>query len=192
MGADRWVLNIARCFVRLKPRQNAWPMIGRTRKTVAPTLPAPSFLWRAAPTHTNNMSLADVKWIDLPHVRDERGVLTAIEAGRDVPFEIRRVFFLHSVSGARGGHAHRATRQLLVPVAGAFRVEVADGHGSATYDMTDPHRGLYVPALTWIRLDHFSRDAVCLVLSDTHFGDAEYIRDWQAFVDESRAPRVAS
>ncbi|HTJ24117.1 MAG TPA: FdtA/QdtA family cupin domain-containing protein [Gemmatimonadaceae bacterium] len=138
------------------------------------------------------MSLADVKWIDLPHVRDERGELTAIESGLDVPFEIRRVFFLHSVSGVRGGHAHRAARQVVVPVAGRFRVEVADGHGSATFEMADPHRGLYVPALTWIRLDHFSGDAVCLVLSDTHFGDAEYIRDWDAFMDASGTPRVAS
>jgi dTDP-4-dehydrorhamnose 3,5-epimerase-like enzyme len=138
------------------------------------------------------MSLADARWIELPHVRDERGVLAAIESGLDVPFEIRRVFFLHSVRGVRGGHAHRTARQLVVPVAGTFRVEVADGRGSATYEMADPHRGLYVPALIWIRLDRFSPDAVCLVLSDTHFGDAEYIRDWDTFVNESRSPRVAS
>ena len=138
------------------------------------------------------MSLSDVRWIELPHAHDERGVLAAIESGLDVPFEIRRVFFLHSVRGVRGGHAHRTTRQLVVPVAGTFRVEVADGHGSATYEMMDPHRGLYVPALTWIRLDRFSPNAVCLVLSDTHYGDAEYIRDWDAFIDESRSPRVAS
>ena len=138
------------------------------------------------------MSLVDVTWIELPHVRDERGVLAAIEAHLDVPFEIRRVFFLHSIRGVRGGHAHRATRQLLVPVAGTFRVELADGCDSATYDMTDPHRGLYVPALTWIRLADFSPEAVCLVLADTHFGDAEYIRDWDVFVRETRAPRIAS
>lgn len=138
------------------------------------------------------MSLDDVKWIDLPHVRDDRGVLTAIEAVRDVPFEIRRVFFLHSVRGARGGHAHRATRQLLVPVAGTFRIEIADGLGSRTFLMTDPQRGLYLPALTWIRLDDFSADAVCLVLSDTHFEDADYIRDWESFVDETRSANADS
>lgn len=143
-------------------------------------------------THTGHMSLANVAWIELSHVRDERGVLAAIEACLDVPFEIRRVFFLHSVRGDRGGHAHRATRQLLVPVSGSFRVEVADGHASAVYEMTDPHRGLYVPALTWIHLADFSPDAVCLVLADTHFGDAEYIRDWGSFVRENRAPRSAT
>ena len=138
------------------------------------------------------MSLADVKWIDLPYVVDERGVLTAIEAGLHAPFEIRRVFFLHSVHGARGGHAHRAARQLIIPVAGRFRIAAADGHVSETYHMIDPHRGLYVPAMTWIRLDDFSHDAVCLVLSDSHFDDAEYIRDWESFVGETRSAKVAS
>ena len=138
------------------------------------------------------MSLADVKWIELPYVVDERGVLTAIEAGLHAPFEIRRVFFLHSVRGARGGHAHRAARQLIIPAAGRFRIEAADGHASETYQMIDPHRGLYVPALTWIRLDDFSDDAVCLVLSDTRFDETEYIRDWESFVGETRSAKVAS
>ena len=67
------------------------------------------------------------RWITLPYTPDHRGVLTSIESGLDVPFEIRRVFFMREVRGERGGHAHRVTHQLLVPVAGSFRVEVSDG-----------------------------------------------------------------
>ena len=124
----------------------------------------------------------DVRWIDLPNVRDERGVLTAIEGGLEIPFDIRRVFFLHDVRGERGGHAHRATRQLIVPVAGAFNVEVCDGAGAVTHIMRDPHRALYVPPLLWVRLYDFVPGAVCLVLADVRFADSEYLRDWDEFV----------
>ena len=138
------------------------------------------------------MSIAEVKWVELPNVDDDRGSLTSIEAGRQVPFEIRRVFYVYNVRGERGGHAHRSTRQLLIPVAGRFCVELADGRTSAKYAMNDPHRGLYVPALTWIRLSSFTPDAVCLVLADSLYGEVEYIRDWEAFVAMSRGDRAAS
>ena len=117
-------------------------------------------------------------------------MLTSIEAGCQVPFEIRRVFYLHSVRGVRGGHAHRSTRQLLVSVAGRFCVELADGTTSTRYAMNGPYRGLFVPPVTWIRLARFSSDAVCLVLADTHFADVDYIRDWDAFVALSRGERA--
>jgi hypothetical protein len=137
------------------------------------------------------MSLCDVRWIDLPHVPDERGVLTSIESGLDVPFEIRRIFFMRDVRGERGGHAHRATRQLLVPIAGSFRVEVSDGSETAAYVLDDPHRALYLPPMSWARLTDFESHAICLVLADTHYADASYIRDWDEFVAMSRRARAA-
>jgi dTDP-4-dehydrorhamnose 3,5-epimerase-like enzyme len=135
------------------------------------------------------MDITEVRWIELPNVEDDRGVLTAIQAGRDVPFEFRRVFFLHGVKASRGGHAHRTSRQFLVPVAGRFRVSVADAGRSATYELCDPHRGLFVPPMIWVDLDQFSADAVCLVLTDTPFDEAEYLRDWNAFLDAARTGR---
>ena len=128
------------------------------------------------------MSGRQITWIDLPHAADDRGVLTAIEAGRDVPFQIRRVFFLHDVRGARGGHAHRATRQLLVPVTGSFSVEASDGAESVTYQLNDPDRALYLPPMIWARLTDFTPGAVCLVLADTPYADSRYIREWDEFV----------
>jgi hypothetical protein len=136
------------------------------------------------------MSLCDVRWIDLPYVPDERGVLTSIESGLDLPFEIRRVFFIRDVRGARGGHAHRTTHQLLVPVAGTFSVEVSDGSDSATHCMNDPHRGLFLPPMTWVRLSDFTPDAICLVLADTLYADVSYIRDWNEFVAMSQSARA--
>src|SRR4051812_35159218 len=112
------------------------------------------------------MNFTEVQWIELPSIEDDRGVLTAMEAGRDVPLEFRRIFFLHGVTGSRGGHAHRTSRQLLVPVSGRFRVTASDGDRSNTFELIDPHRGLYVPPMTWVDLDQFTPDAVCLVVTD--------------------------
>lgn len=138
------------------------------------------------------MRVSEVRWINLPNVEDDRGVLTAVEGGRDLPFDVRRVFFLHGVKASRGGHAHRKSRQFLVPVAGHFEVKVSDGDHSTVYDLRDPHRGLYVPPMLWVDLDHFSRGAVCLVLTDTPYDEAEYLRDWNAFVETARSARPST
>ena len=127
-------------------------------------------------------SLSKVRWIDLPHVPDARGVLTSVESGRDIPFEIRRVFFMHGVSSDRGGHAHRLTQQLLLAAAGEFNVDISDGRRSANYRLDDPNRGLHLPPLTWVRLYDFTPGAVCLVLTDTHYAESGYIRRWEDFL----------
>jgi hypothetical protein len=128
------------------------------------------------------MGLREVRWIDLPHVPDERGVLTSIESGLDIPFDIRRIFFMHAIRGDRGGHAHRVTRQLLLPVAGEFKLHVSDGFESGTYHVADPNRALYLPPMSWVRLYDFALNAVCLVLADTHYVDDTYIHDWDEFL----------
>jgi hypothetical protein len=134
------------------------------------------------------MSLNQLKWIELPRFADARGILTSLDV---VPFDVHNVFFLHAVVSERGGHAHRKTRQLLVPVAGSFSVHASDGCDSTEYDLADPSRALYVPSMLWLRLRNFSSSAVCLVLTDAPHDDADYVRDWDAFVALSRAERVA-
>src|SRR4051812_13378468 len=101
-----------------------------------------------------------VRWIALPRVQDARGTLGAIETGRDIPFPIKRVFYVHGVQGERGGHAHAATRQFIVPVAGSFAIEASDGAVSTVHVLDDAHRGLYVPPMIWLRLYDFSPSAV--------------------------------
>lgn len=128
------------------------------------------------------MSLGEVRWIDLPHALDERGVLTSIEGGIDVPFDIRRLFFMHGIRAERGGHAHRFTRQLVLPIAGELSVDLSDGHNSASFRLTDPNRGLYMPPMTWVRLYDFALGAVCLVLADTHYDRSASIRRWEDFL----------
>ena len=130
--------------------------------------------------------LDQVRWIDLPSSEDERGVLTAVEAGLDVPFEIRRVFFMHHVSADRGGHAHRETDQLVVAAAGSFEVGLFDGERSASYDLDSPGRGLYVPRMLLVDLKRFSAGAVCLVLASTHYDMSRSLRSREEFLSAVR------
>jgi hypothetical protein len=140
------------------------------------------------PIDAAGMSLNQLRWIDLPRFADARGILTSLEV---VPFDVRNVFFLHSVVSERGGHAHRRMRQFIVPVAGSFRVRASDGRDSVEYDLSGPGRALYIPPMHWLRLHDFTPSAVCLVLTDAPHDDADYVRDWNEFLTLSRTERIA-
>ena len=130
------------------------------------------------------MSLADVRWIELPHAVDERGVLTAIEAPNDIPFEIKRIFYMHGTPAGieRGGHAHRDTRQVVIAASGRFRMDLSDGRETRAFELADANKGLYMPPMIWVRLYDFSDGAVALVLADTHYDRGRSLRTWDAFV----------
>jgi len=129
--------------------------------------------------------LAIPGWIELSQATDARGILTSIESRLDIPFEPKRVFFITDAAGDRGNHAHRFTNQLIVSAAGEFAVDVSTGGDWTTYDMVHRNRALFLPPMSWVRLHDFSSDAVCLVLADTSYADAVYIRDWEEFVRET-------
>jgi hypothetical protein len=128
------------------------------------------------------MSLLDVRWLSIPSSEDSRGVLTVLE-GASLPFPIKRIFYMHRVppETERGGHAHPHTDQVLIPVAGEFRIEVSDGAGSDTFRLDDPGRGLYLPRMTWTRLFGFTSDCVALALCSTAYVPSDVIRDWNQF-----------
>lgn len=133
---------------------------------------------------TTAMSLVDVRWIDIPHVVEPRGVLSAVEGGLDVPFEIKRVFYMHGtpVSIERGGHAHRDTHQVVISVNGQFLMDLSDGIDTRSFELMDPCKGLYIPPMTWVRLYDFTPGAVALVLADTHYDRGKSLRTWEDFI----------
>lgn len=124
-----------------------------------------------------------VRWIDLPSHRDERGYLTAIEGGQDIPFAIERVYFLHDVRGSRAGHAHRDTEQCLIPVSGECRLRLSDGQQFLEWELTSPSRALYIVPMLFIEVSHFSPGAVLLVLASTHYDKSRSIRSWAEYLD---------
>ncbi len=100
---------------------------------------------------------------------DSRGYLTAIEQNIDIPFEIKRIFYMHHVTLDRGGHAHIDTDQVIIPIAGSFKVKVFDGVNEDVYVLNDCTKGIYTPRLTFCELFDFTEDAVCLVLANTYY-----------------------
>jgi WxcM-like, C-terminal len=129
------------------------------------------------------MPIADCKLIELPIVREPRGNLTFIEGEKDVPFEIKRVYYLYDVPGGaeRGGHAHRRLKQLIVPLAGSFDVTIDDGFEARTIHLRRASQGLLMPTMIWREISEFTSGSVCLVLASEHYDEADYFRDYEEF-----------
>ena len=125
-----------------------------------------------------------IEFIDLG---DERGNLVVIEGeGRDIPFDIKRVFYIYGSDGTvvRGQHANRETEFLLVNVSGTSKVRVDNGKESAVVELNKPRMGLYLSSMLWKDMYDFSEDSVLLVLASRHYDGKEYIRDYEEYVKE--------
>lgn len=132
----------------------------------------------------NNIN--EVKMLEFRRQGDSRGHLVIVEGEKDIPFEIKRAFYIYgSAPGVvRGCHANRKSEFVLVNVAGTSRVRVKDGKGNeAVYALDRPHTGIYLPAMVWKDMYDFSADSVLLVLASTHYDSEEYIRDYDKFTE---------
>ena len=118
------------------------------------------------------------------HHSDRKGNITVVENGRDVPFEVRRTYYLYDVPGgeSRGAHAYRELSQLIIAASGSFSVTLDDGKIKRTFILNRPYQGLYVVPGIWRTLDDFSSGAVCLVLASHPYDTEDYIRGYEEFV----------
>lgn len=124
------------------------------------------------------------KIIDLPKIFDPRGNLTVAEGSRNIPFDIKRTYWVYDVPGgeSRGGHAHRQCVEFIVALSGSFTVTLDDGHSTKAYHLNHPWQGLLVDTGIWRTLDDFSSGAVCFVLASELFEEEDYIRDYDEFL----------
>ena len=116
---------------------------------------------------------------------DERGYLVVVEGHQDIPFDIKRIFYIYGSDKevVRGQHANRKSEFVLINVAGTSKVKVKDGKGNeAVYSLNRPHTGIYLPRLVWKDMYDFSEDSVLLVLASEHYDPEEYIRNYDEFV----------
>lgn len=116
---------------------------------------------------------------------DERGYLVVVEEKQDVPFDIKRIFYIYGSdkSVVRGQHANRRSEFVLINVAGTSKVKVKDGKGNeAVFSLNRPHTGVYIPKMVWKEMYEFSEDSVLLCLASDHYDAQEYIRDYDDFV----------
>ena len=118
------------------------------------------------------------------HHSDRKGNITVVENKKDIPFEVRRTYYLYDVPGgeSRGAHAHRELSQLIVAASGSFTVTLDDGRVKRTFTLNRPYQGLYVVPGIWRTLDDFSSGAVCLVLASHPYDAGDYIRDYDEFI----------
>lgn len=118
---------------------------------------------------------------------DDRGHLVIVEGNEDIPFDIKRIFYIYGSDSSvvRGEHANRESEFVLINVAGTSKVKVMDGKGNeAIYALNRPHTGIYLPKMIWKEMYDFSEDSVLLCLASSHYDPNEYIRDYDEFVAE--------
>lgn len=133
----------------------------------------------------NESTVYDCTIIELDkHHSDRKGNISVVENSKDVPFDVKRTYYLYDVPGgeSRGGHAHRELRQLIVAASGSFTVTLDDGNVKRTFTLNRPYQGLYIVPGIWRTLDDFSSGAVCLVLASERYDEADYIRDYNEFL----------
>lgn len=134
-------------------------------------------------------TIHEVKTLEIPRAQDARGSLCVLEDGAEaLPFGIKRVFYIFGVPEdcERGGHAHRRSSRILVALGGSVAVRVSDGSHEAAFRLDNPSRGLLIPPGIWVSMEKFSKGTTLLVLSDTIYDEAEYIRSYADFIDYKR------
>lgn len=116
---------------------------------------------------------------------DHRGQLVALEANRQIPFDVKRVFYIYGTQEGmpRGNHSHYKTKQFLVAVNGSCKVTLDNGKEKETFDLNKPNVGLFQDALIWGSMHDFSKDCVLMVLADEYYDASDYITDYDKFLE---------
>ena len=133
------------------------------------------------------MSIRDqYKILEFGDLGDERGKLVVVEGNMDIPFEIKRVFYIYGSDKdvVRGQHANRTSEFVLINVSGSSKVRVDNGFEEEIIELNRPRMGLYLPTMVWKDMYDFSEDSVLLGLANTHYDAKDYIRDYDEYLKE--------
>ncbi len=125
----------------------------------------------------------DIKFIQFQSLGDERGSLVALEDNKNIPFSIKRVYYLFNTKEnvRRGFHAHKELKQLAIVLKGSCRFLLDDGKEKINILLDSPEQGLYIESFIWREMYDFSEDCVLMVLADSLYDESDYIRDYDAF-----------
>lgn len=129
-------------------------------------------------------TIADCSVIDLPVIKNRSGNITPIHNNEEVPFAVKRIFYLYDVPGgeSRGAHAHRKCHQFLVAASGSFEVLLQDGRSEMIVQLNRPYKGLHIPPMVWASEINFSSGSICLVLASELFDETDYIRSYADYL----------
>ena len=130
---------------------------------------------------------ADTALIRLSVIGDDSGSLIALEKGHNLPFDVKRVYYIYGTKPGivRGHHAHKKLKQLLIAVSGSVTIKCEYGNEIKEFTLSHPDKGLLIEGLVWREMHNFSPDCVLLVLADEYYSEADYIRDYKEFLKAS-------
>lgn len=129
-------------------------------------------------------TIDDVRIIELPKFLDARGNLSFAENFQQIPFGIKRTYWIYDVPGgeSRGGHAYRTNQEFVIALSGAFDVVVDDGSQKKTFSLNRSYYGLYIPAGLWRTMENFSTNSLALEFSSEHYSQEDYVRNYEQFL----------
>ena len=132
--------------------------------------------------------MSSIKEINFKPLGDERGSLIALEDGKDVPFDIKRVYYIYGTKEgvSRGFHAHRKLKQVAVCVTGSCRFILDNGKQKSEVILNGATKGLLIEGLIWREMYDFSPDCVLMVLASEYYDESDYIRDYSEFIKAIR------
>ena len=135
------------------------------------------------------MDMQDVKVLDLPKILDKRGNLSIIQEIENIPFKIKRIYWIYDVPGGerRGGHAYKKNQEFIVALSGSFDVVLDDGNCEKVFFFFCSYYGIYVPQGIWRKMQNFSTNALALVLSSTNYDPDDYILEYIDFVQSKKS-----
>lgn len=133
---------------------------------------------------SKKVTVYDCSVIELPKLHNRAGNITPLTNKKEIPFDIKRVFYIYDIPGGedRGAHAHKTCHQILIAASGSFEIELNDGITKRTVTLNRPYFGLHIPPGIWASEKGFSSGAICLVLTSHGYDADDYIRTYDDFM----------
>ena len=128
----------------------------------------------------------DCSVIDVSKIHNEAGNITVVENGENIPFDVKRIYYLYDIPGGevRGGHAHYELEQFIIAASGSFDVVLDDGKNKKRVTLNRPNLALHIVPGLWRELDNFSSGSISMVLASHAYDESDYIRDYDLFLKE--------
>lgn len=135
-----------------------------------------------------NNTVFDCSIIDMSKINTKTGNITVVQNGCNIPFDIRRIYYLYDIPGgeARGGHAHYELEQYIIAVSGSYDVILDDSKNRKIFSLNRPNKALHIVPGLWRELDNFSSGSICLVLASHKYDEGDYIRNYNDFLNFKR------
>lgn len=132
------------------------------------------------------ITVFDCNLLQLPKIENRAGNITPIHNNIEIPFAVKRIFYLYDIPGgeSRGAHAHKECHQFLVAASGSFEILLDDGKSKRTVFLNRPYMGLHIPPGIWASESNFSSGSICLVLASHTYNEDDYIRNYEDFLSK--------